>query len=336
MRRIVVLLIMFLFVPSFSNAYIDLDDKHFSYKDIIELKEKGVALGYPDNSFRPDSYITEEELITILLRGANLDVCKKFNNWPHDYIELGINNGIVVDDSLVTPEELVEFVEKVSVLPSINDLDSDFENKLKKKSYALGAVEITNQNLTRAEACVYINRLIKADGKITIKELPEETEIYYNNNEELDIVTKIKSVEIFEYNAYDGKNTDIINQLKKGEHPYLKGRNKNAVDNYIIAIEFDTINNSKYGVWTSYKSLKFDGLEVKDAFDTDEINKQLANCAYDATLVKPSQSHSVTAFYIVNDNPEGVVINRDITTLYNLQTHEYVDCYSFSKINIRF
>jgi len=152
----------------------------------------------------------------------------------------------------------------------------------------------------------------------------------------LDIATVINSVELFEYNLYDGKYADIINQIKSGEHPYLKGRNKNAIGNYIVAIEFNTINNSKYGVWTSYKSLKFDDIEIKDAFDTDEISKQLSNYAYDATLIKPNANHTVTAFYIIDDKPTEISVNRDITTLYNLQTHEYVDAYSFSKMKITF
>lgn len=336
MKRIMTVLIFLLFIPSFSDAYTDLDSKHFAYKDIFELKANDVALGYPDDTFKPDSYITEEELITILLRGANLESCKDFNNWPYDYVELALNNGVVVDNSLVTIKEFYQFVEKISVLPNINNLDNSFDNKLNKKAYALGEINIGAYNLTRAEACVYINKLIKADGKTSIKELPQETEIYYTNNEELDISTIVKSVEVFEYDSYNGKYADVINQIKSGEHPYLKGRNKNAVGKYIVAVEFDTINNSKYGTWTSYKSLKFEGLEVKDAFDTDEINSQLSNCAYDATLIKPSQNYTVTAFYILDNKPEELAINRDITTLYNLQTHEYIDIYSFSKMNIKF
>lgn len=335
MRKLLFLLIVLLFVPSFSNAYIDLDNNHFAYKDIIELKEKEIALGYPDDTFKPENYITEEELITILLRSANLEVCKDFNNWPYDYIELALNNGIVVDNSLVTTEEFIQFVAKISVLAKINNLDDSFDNKLNKKIYALSEINIGSQNLTRAESCMYINKLIKADEKTTIKELPQETEIYYTNNKELEISTIVKSVEVFEYDTYEGKYVDVINQIKSGEHPYLKGRNKNAKGKYIVAIEFNTINNSKYGTWTSYKSLKFEKLEVKDAFDTDEINSQLSNCAYDATLIKPNQDYTVTAFYILDNKPEELVVNRDITTLYNLQTHEYVDAYSFSKINIK-
>jgi len=133
MRKIIVLLIIFLFIPSFSNAYIDLNSNHFAYNDIAKLQQENIALGYPDNTFRPDSYITEEELITVLLRGANVDACKNFNNWPYDYIELGVNNGIVVDNSLVTADEFIEFVEKVSILSNINNLDKRFTNRLNKK-----------------------------------------------------------------------------------------------------------------------------------------------------------------------------------------------------------
>jgi len=329
MKKIMILVITFLIVPNFSNAYIDLASNHFAYKEIVELKENEIALGYPDDTFRPDSYITEEELITILLRGANLEACKNFNNWPEDYIELGINNGIVVDGSLVEVNEFFDFAEKIGALPTINE----FSNNLYKRNCEMDRKE---GYLTRAEACVYISKWIKYDGKTTLKDLPQETEVYYTNDEDLNISTVIKVVEVFEYDSYNGRYSEVTNQIKTGEHRYLKGRNKNAQGKYIVAIEFDTINNSKYGMWTSYKSLKFEGVEIKDAFDTDEINSQINNCVYDATLVKPNKTHTVIAFYVLDKMPEELIINRDITTLYDLQTHEYINCNSFSTINIKF
>ena len=76
-------------------------------------------------------------------------------------------------------------------------------------------------------------------------------------------------------------------------------------------------------------------LPKEEAFDLEEIEKQLVNCAYDATLIKPNENYEVTAFYIVNTMPQELIVNRDVTTLYNLQTHEYVDGNSFSKLKIK-
>jgi hypothetical protein len=181
-----------------------------------------------------------------------------------------------------------------------------------------------------------INKLLKLDGKITTKDLPQKTEVYYQSDKTLDITTVIKSIETFDYDLYDGKYLDTINLIKTGQHPYLNVRNKNAKGNKIIAVEFDTQNNSDYGAWTGYKSLKFEGVEVIDAFDLDEINNQLNNLAYDAILVSPNRNYVVTAFYIVDELPEELCIKRDVNTLYNLQTHGYVDVNCFSIINIRF
>ena len=336
MKKISILIMALLCITNVSMAYVDLDSSHLAYNDIMQLNKEDVLLGYPDDTFRPDTYITEEELLTIILRGASLDACKSFKNWPDDYIELGINNGIVADESLVNSIEFAEFINKISALLTINNLDKNFANSLSKKAYLLDEINTENEYITRAEAVVKINRLLNFDSKITTKDLPQETEIYYSGDEELNVSTVINSVEAFRYDEYDGKYANVIKQVKDGEHPYLRGRDKNAKGKYIVSIEFDTINNSQYGAWTSYKSLKFENLQVIDAFDLDEIEKQLMNCAYDAVLIKPGETHKVTAFYVVDKIPDELVISRDITTLYDLQTHHYIDGYSFSKINIKF
>lgn len=333
MKKIITLMLLCVFLPSFSNAYIDLENNHFAYTDIIELKDKDIAWGYPDGNFRPDKYITEEELITILLRSANLDVCQNFDNWPNDYIELALNNGIIIDESLVSGRDFIDFLEKISILPVITDGQNSFSNRLQDKINDLSNFSKTIEYVTRAEACIVINNLLK-DEEISTKDLPHESEIYFLSDENIDINTIINSVEIFEYDSYSGNYKEIIDSLKNGQHPYLMARNKRAQGNYVIAINFNTQNNSKYGAWASYNSLKLEGLEVIDAFDMDEIKNQLMNLAYNSNLVKPLEEYSVTAFYIVRDTPRELSINRDINTVYNLQTHEYVDVNSFSKINI--
>lgn len=326
---------MCLIIPNVSNAYVDVNSDHFAYHDITNLKENNIALGYPEDIFCPDNYITEEELITILLRAANINACQNYNNWPNDYIELGINNGIIADNSTVTNEEFMEFARKITILPSINNLNDLFTNELSGKTNALNAINIQDKFVTRAEACVYINKLLNYEGKINLTDMPQKLDIYYSSDESLDISTMINSIEVFDYNSYNGKYSEVIDMLKIGEHPYLKARNAKASGKNVVAIEFNTINNTDYGVWTSYKSLKFKDINIIDAFDTDEISKQLENCAYNSTLVTPNSDYIVTAFYVVEDLPEELHIDRDITTIYNLHTHKYVDANSFGSIQIK-
>lgn len=335
MKKIICFLVIYLLFPNISNAYVDVKNDYFAYEDIVNLEKNNIVLGYPGDIFCPDNYITEEELITIFLRAANIDACQNYNNWPDDYIELGINNGIIADESTVTGEEFMEFARKITILPSINSLNSLFTNGLNSKITILDNIDIQDKFVTRAEACVYINKLINYKDKFDLNDIPQELEIYYSSDENLNISTTINSIEVFDYDSYSGKYLEIIDMLKKGEHPYLKARDAKAKGNKVIAIEFNTTNNTEYGVWTSYKSLMFQDANLVDAFDVDEINKQLENCAYNSILVTPNSNYTVTAFYIVETLPEEIHIDRDITTIYNTHTHEYIDANSFSSIQIK-
>lgn len=335
MKKIIVLLIICLFIPNFSSAYVDLSKEHMAYESVLELYEKNIVSGYLDDTFRPDDYITEEELITILLRGANLDLCKSFKNWPQDYNELAANNGIIVDESLVTTEELEEFINKLNVLPAIKNFDNTYTNMMKDKKMNISTEKLPIEYITRAEACMYINNAINNDGKVASKFLPRETEVYFLSDEYVDIPTVINSLEVFEYDTYTGKYADTINLFKTGDHRYLKFRDERAKGKYIIAIEFDTINNTQYGVWTSCDSLLLRGAKVINKFDTDEIKCNLKNTAYNYNLVKPNENYVVTAFYIVDSIPENLVIERDINTIYDLQTHAHIDVHSFSRLEIK-
>lgn len=61
--------------------------------------QKGVTNGYPDGTFKPGSYVTINELITMVLRAAGYTDEKLGGTWPSNYVskatELGMFKGIL-------------------------------------------------------------------------------------------------------------------------------------------------------------------------------------------------------------------------------------------------
>lgn len=322
MKKIVFIFICLL-MPSLSWAYVDIDNQHWAYDDIVELKNRNIVSGYPDDTFRADNYISEEELITILFNVANAEISEYIINWPQDYINLAEGNGIGVMQNFATKKKIIEVSQKLKNLETINFNGTVFTNRLNELAGFLNERELTNlaNNITRAEACVYINNLIN----MSKTKLPVALE--NQNDKQLDIKTIINSVEIAKFDSYDGIHKNIISKIKEGGHPYLDFRKKLAEDNYLLIIEFETINNSKYQVPTGYEYLRFDvakeDISIIDAFDIDEVNLQIQNKAYDGIWV--TDNHKSVAFYILNKEPQTLKIYRDINTLYNPQTEAYIN-----------
>ena len=120
----------------------------------------------------------------------------------------------------------------------------------------------------------------------------------------------------------------------------IKYRKSFAEGNYILAIEFETVNNSYYQVPTSYESLNMefnsDDIFVIDSFDLDEVKMQVQNLPYGGMWVEPNEKYKTTAFYILDEMPNEMLINRNVSTLYNSYTKEYVnvELLDFLQINL--
>lgn len=57
----------------------DVDASYWGFNAITKCAEKGILRGYSDNSFRPETYITRAEFITILLRCAGIKADASFD-----------------------------------------------------------------------------------------------------------------------------------------------------------------------------------------------------------------------------------------------------------------
>lgn len=48
------------------NAFTDIDDSHWAYKDVLALEAAGLLEGYEDDTVRPENYITRAEVMTVV------------------------------------------------------------------------------------------------------------------------------------------------------------------------------------------------------------------------------------------------------------------------------
>jgi len=321
----VVFLLMFLLMPNVSHGYVDVDSNHWAYKDILELKNSNIVSGYPDDTFRADNYITGEELITIFLNGANDKIKNQLVDWPEDYINVARDNGVEVTSEFITKKNLLDLSNKVKNLKDIEVNGATFTNRLNSASEFINERDLSNltNNVTRADVCNLVNRLLK----MSRTSLPIELIGLNHNN--TDIKTVINDIEIVDFNSYEGEYIEIINQIKKGGHPYLDFRKKLAEGNYLMIVDFDTINNSEYEVPTGYNYLNFkfskQNIKVIDAFDIDEIKLQVLDESYNGVFVKSNNKYNTIAFYILNDKPQETEVSRDLNTLYDAHTNKYVN-----------
>lgn len=309
MKKIILIMVCLL-LPNFSEAYTDVSEEYWAYEEIKVLTDNNIVSGYPDNKFMPDNYVTEEELVTIILRATNLNECKELKIWPDDYINLAKNNGIIATKDFVNGKRFLEIINEFC------NFNSDIN--LEKR-------------LTRANICNLVREIVSNYPK-------EMNELL--NKDNLAIETVIHSIEVNDFDTYDGKYKEVVELIKNDTHPYLKYRKSFAEGNYILAIEFETVNNSYYQVPTSYESLNMefnsDDIFVIDSFDLDEVKMQVQNLPYGGMWVEPNEKYKTTAFYILDEMPNEMLINRNVSTLYNSYTKEYVnvELLDFLQINL--
>jgi hypothetical protein len=72
---------------------------HWAQRDIEYMASVGLVSGYPDGSFKPDAVVTREELVTILVKYANMvpAVVKDTGagGWSGDYVNIAVSNGYI-------------------------------------------------------------------------------------------------------------------------------------------------------------------------------------------------------------------------------------------------
>lgn len=132
-------------------AFPDVSDEHWAVKQINELSERGIIVGYPDGTFQPDDNVTRAEFASMAIRALGqqeLHVAQpvKFSDitsefWAYDAIQKALYFDLISCESsseLFRPDDSVSRAESISM--AVNALTTQEISELKAiealKNYA--------------------------------------------------------------------------------------------------------------------------------------------------------------------------------------------------------
>lgn len=217
-KRVSLLLCLVMLISALSGtvsaSYSDTED-HWAKRFIDDLSEKGIVNGTGNDSFRPDDDINVDEFLKMALTAMGKTVTSYGSAyWAEPYIEEALKEKLVYSDEFsvynraATRGEIakiaaraidasyVSSAEKAKIIANISDY-YDILNDYKE--YVLAAYENklisgygdnsfgSAKNMTRAEACVVITRMMNVKPQPQATELPgsitEAGSIYYVSTE---------------------------------------------------------------------------------------------------------------------------------------------------------
>ncbi len=138
-------------------AYPDVDDSHWAAKQITELTEKGVIIGYPDGTFQPDENVTRAEFATMAIKALGQEHTKVVqpvefsdinqDHWAYSDIQKALFFDLISCDKegdLFRPDDSVSRAESISVAVNALTTESISEEKalevLSEKYTDIGSV----------------------------------------------------------------------------------------------------------------------------------------------------------------------------------------------------
>lgn len=129
--------------PAFA-FYSDMDGTHWAYKQIKNLSDSGVLVGYPDGSFHPDENVTRAEFASMAIKALgqeHTNVVQPINYsdvsvtyWAYDSIQKAVYFDLISNDKnaeLFRPEDSVSRAETISI--AVNALTTEQINEQKAK-----------------------------------------------------------------------------------------------------------------------------------------------------------------------------------------------------------
>ena len=129
MKKLLLGLLSVLTLSIASNAafaYPDVPDTHWAAKQINELSEQGVLVGYPDGTFQPDELVTRAEFASMAIKAlgqehANVAQPVTFaditpSHWAYDFIQKALFFDLIsANETNFRPEDSVSRAEAIMV-----------------------------------------------------------------------------------------------------------------------------------------------------------------------------------------------------------------------------
>lgn len=112
---------------AYTSKFTDIDKDHWAYNYVSYAYENGIVIGYEDNSFAPDGYITRAEFATIIQRYFNIPINEystfvdvEKDHWAIAYIGackdanliIGYENGEFRPENKITRAEAVTIINR--------------------------------------------------------------------------------------------------------------------------------------------------------------------------------------------------------------------------------
>ena len=125
-------------------AFPDVDSTHWASKQIDELSEQGVIVGYPDGTFKPDENVTRAEFATMAIKALkqeHANVAQTINfqditpeHWAYDSIQKAVYFDLISNSDKAEnfrPDDSVSRAESITV--AVNALTTEQISQYKAK-----------------------------------------------------------------------------------------------------------------------------------------------------------------------------------------------------------
>ena len=296
------------------NIDVSSDSGYWANGIIEAAKERNILLEGDYSEFNPETEITRWEVCRMLFRSI-----KRVEN---------IEKSILIN----TPE--------FTDIDEYNSNEYNITRLLRYFGIINGYPDNTvrlKEKTTRAEVCAFIENYMESRcmllskvnnnehilydeniAKIRKDNLPSELKKWQYAEDIPYVTTKIRGIEIFEFNKPIEEYKELFDQINKSDELYFKYRKMLGENNYVIAVAFNTTNNTyDKDIYAGYDFLRLsfpkEEINIIDSFDTDEIKRQMTGNANIGELVLPFETQDTSAFYIVDRLPEEEIrFDRDV------------------------
>jgi len=310
---------------------------YWAEKSISLAKDKNIILENDYSEFNPNKDITRREICLMVYRAfGELD-------------DINIENLNNKKKFLDISEENEEEKRITAILSHIGVL----------AGYPDGSAGLDKFS-SRAETCSFINNFMKSrcmllsvindnefsiydNGVVTIdiSKLPYSLKKWQYSKDIPYVTTKINSIKFFPFNNPDFEYKGIFDSINNSDDIYLKYRKKFGEGRYVIAVNFETTNNTYdyetfAGVEFLHISFLDEDISIVDRFDTNEMIRQLNKNAEAGEIIKPGETLDTSAFYIVDVIPKNRIrFDRTITGLYDINRKENSEVTSFHSLIVK-
>lgn len=286
---------MFMTIPAMSFQFPDVPTDHWAAKQMDELSDKGVIVGYPDGTFKPDDNVTRAEFASMAIRALGqqhtsvaqpvdfTDITPEY--WAYDSIQKALYFDLIsaAEGELFRPDDTVTRAESMTV--AVNALTTQEISAEKAKEVLAKYVDldvIPESFLIPAGKSEILGMIVSVpvDGKSALDaERPatraEVSAILYNMMEQAKLNPNAKLAEAMRKKTGEGfiiENAEVqgsIGTIPAGTvlpvvlTKYISSQSSQPGDLYIAVAPQNYITKDKYILINKGSALKGQLVDVR-------------------------------------------------------------------------